>query len=351
MRSNPREFTPNGRGNSPRISAPNGIVVVGASAGGITPLKTLAAGLPPDLPASVAIVLHVSPDVPSRLPQILARAGPLRATHAENGEPLEAGRIVVAPPDRHLLVTGGRTVVVRGPRENQARPAIDPLFRSAASTFGDRVVAVILSGARSDGVAGCAAVSARGGTVLVQRPDEADFPDMPAAAIAVDHPNAVLPLSELAAAVAARVADWRGGAPISDNGESAMNLENSYATFDEAVIERGRPPGSSSTISCPARGGVLWEVDDGDLLRFRCRVGHAYTAEGPLEDQSEVVDRALWSAFQALHEKAALAERIAARNDVQGRERTRSRFEAMAREAREQADTIRDVRLQRDAAA
>jgi two-component system chemotaxis response regulator CheB len=325
--------------------------VVGASAGGIAPLKTLAAGLPADLPASVAVVLHVSPDAPSRLPQILAHAGPLRATHAENGEPLEAGRIVVAPPDRHLLVAGGRCVVVRGPRENQARPAIDPLFRSAASTFGDRVVAVILSGARSDGVAGCAAVSARGGTVFVQRPDEADFPDMPEAAIAVDHPSAVLHLSELAAAIAAAVADWRGGAPISDNGQSAMNLENSYAAFDEEVVERGRPPGSSSTVSCPACGGVLWEVDEGELLRFRCRVGHAYTAESTLEDQAEVVDRALWSAFRALHEKAALAERIAARNDVRGRERTRTRFEAMAQEAREQADVIRDVLLQRDAAA
>jgi two-component system chemotaxis response regulator CheB len=285
------------------------------------------------------------------LPQILARAGPLRAAHAENGEPLEAGRIVVAPPDRHLLVTRGRCVVVRGPRENQARPAIDPLFRSAASTYGDRVVAVILSGARSDGMAGCAAVSARGGTVLVQRPDEADFPDMPTAAIEVDHLSAVLPLSELAAAIAATVADWRGSAPISDNGRSAMNLENSYAAFDEEDVERGRPPGTSSTVSRPACGGVLWEVDDGELLRFRCRVGHAYTAEGTLDNQAQVIDRALWSAFWALHEKAELGKRIAARNDLQGRERTRARFEAMAQEAREQADVIRDVLLRRDAAA
>jgi two-component system chemotaxis response regulator CheB len=315
----------------------------------VAALKTLVAGLPPDLEAAVAVVLHVSPDAPSHLPHILSRAGPLRATHAVDGEPLHAEHIFVAPPDHHLLVRDGRCIVVRGPREHHVRPAIDPLFRSAVSAFGDRTIAVILSGARADGVAGCAAVSASGGTVIVQRPDEADFPDMPATAIEVDHPDAVLSIAEIAPAIATSVEDWRGAAAMSENGGSAMNLETSYAAFDRAAVEQGQPPGSPSALSCPECGGVLWEVDDGDLLRFRCRVGHAYTAESTLDDQGHAIDEALWSAFRALHEKAVLAERIAARTHASGRERTGKRFEATAREAREQADVIRDVLLRRNA--
>src|SRR5262249_49919901 len=157
-------------------------VVVGASAGGVEALTTVAAGLPRDLPAPVAVVLHVSPRSESRLPQILSRAGPLPALHARDGEPLYPGRIYVAPPDHHLLVQDGRCAVVRGPREHHVRPAIDPLFRSAAARFGRRAVGVILSGARADGVAGAAALSRAGGAVIVQDPRDAAFPEMPSKA-------------------------------------------------------------------------------------------------------------------------------------------------------------------------
>jgi two-component system chemotaxis response regulator CheB len=180
-------------------------VVVGASAGGIEALKTLAAGLPPELPAAVAVVLHVSPHADSRLPEILARAGLLPVSHASDGEPLRTGHIYVAPPDRHLLLRDGRCVVTLGPRENYARPAIDPLFRSAAAEFGHRVVAVVLSGTLSDGVAGAKAVSQAGGSVIVQDPSRAVFPDLPWNAITRDHPDRVLPPEQIAAEISAQV--------------------------------------------------------------------------------------------------------------------------------------------------
>jgi two-component system chemotaxis response regulator CheB len=180
---------------------PSSLVVIGASAGGIEPLKEIAAGLPADLDAAVAVVVHVSPTAESRLPAILERTGPLPAGHARDAEPLAVGRIYVAPPDRHLLAVDGKCAVVRGPRENSFRPAINPLFRSAAA-YGSRVVAVILSGTMADGVAGAALVSSVGGTVIVQDPEEAEFPAMPENVIARDHPDCVLPLAAIPKAIA-----------------------------------------------------------------------------------------------------------------------------------------------------
>ncbi|HEX6123143.1 MAG TPA: chemotaxis protein CheB, partial [Ktedonobacterales bacterium] len=130
------------------------LIVIGASAGGVEALITIARELPHDLPAAVCVVLHVPPHVPSLLPKILAQAGPLPATHARDQEPLLPGRIYVAPPDHHLLARQGHLRVTRGPRENRSRPAVDPLFRTAAHAYGPRVIGVVLSGALDDGTAG-----------------------------------------------------------------------------------------------------------------------------------------------------------------------------------------------------
>lgn len=325
------------------------LVVVGASAGGVEPLKEIVGALPAGLPAALAVVLHV-PATGSRLPEILDRSGVLRAEHAEDGEPLLAGRIYVAPPDNHLLVRDSHCVVVRGPRENGARPAIDPLFRSAALSFGRRTVAVVLSGARDDGVAGAAAVSSRGGCVIVQDPAEADFPGMPASTIHRDHPDRVVPLEGIADAIEAAVKNLSEEGAVSENGRDEMSIETSYAQLDEKTIERSAPPGRPSAFSCPACGGVLWEVDDG-LHRFRCRVGHAYTAESVLDEESEEVDKALWAAFRALHERADLATRSARRSRRSGSSRVADRLDANAREALDQAELIRRILLERDASS
>jgi two-component system chemotaxis response regulator CheB len=317
------------------------MVVVGASAGGVEALTTLAGGLPADLEAAVCVVLHLPAGADSRLAHILSRAGPLPAVQARGGEELKRGRVYVAPPDRHLMVRGRHVLLGRGAHENGVRPSIDVLFRSAAVTYGRRAVAVVLSGSRDDGVAGASAVGARGGCVMVQSPDDALFPSMPSNTVSRDHPDRVLPLADLAAAVTAAVRHLSEEAPMSENGGQEMSLETEYATLDPGAIDREGPPGEPSAFGCPTCGGVLWELDDPELLRFRCRVGHAFTADGAVEAQGEEVEAALWTALRALQERAQLSERLAARVGSAGASQSRARFEAFAREAREHADVIR----------
>ncbi|MGH3911822.1 MAG: chemotaxis protein CheB [Pseudonocardiaceae bacterium] len=161
------------------------LVVVGASADGVEALRTMVHGFPPDLDAAVLIVLHIPPGAPSALPKILARSGPLPAIAARDGQRIMTGHIYVAPADRHLLIRDGQIALSRGPLENGHRPAVDPLFRSAARHFGSRVIGVILSGSRDDGTAGLAAIVERGGIPIVQEPDTALHRSMPCTAL--DH--------------------------------------------------------------------------------------------------------------------------------------------------------------------
>ncbi|HZD87425.1 MAG TPA: chemotaxis protein CheB [Gaiellaceae bacterium] len=319
------------------------LVVVGASAGGVQALSELVARLPDDLAAAVCVVLHLHAGTESRLARILGRAGPLAAEQAQPAQQLVAGRILVAPPDQHLLVRDRHALVSRGPHENGFRPSIDVLFRSAAVAYGARTVAVVLSGTRDDGVEGASAIGRRGGSVFVQDPDDSLFPGLPAATVARDHPHRVLPLAELAGAVAAAVHRLSEEVAMSENEGDAMSLETDYAMLDHDAIERGGPSGRPSVYSCPECGGVLWEVGDGDQLRFRCRVGHAYTAEGAVDAQRASVEEALWTALRALQERAQLSERLAGRVGQAGANQSRRRFESFAREAREQAEVIRRV--------
>jgi two-component system, chemotaxis family, protein-glutamate methylesterase/glutaminase len=327
---------------------PSSLVVVGASAGGVEPLREIISALPADLAAAVVVVLHV-PREGSRLPEILTRAAQMPAAHATSGEPLAAGRIYVAPPDRHLLVRDGRAVVVRGPRENSARPAIDPLFRSAALEFAARTVAVVLSGVRNDGALGARAISEQGGCVIVQDPADADFPGMPESAIARDHPDRVLPATAIAPAIVKAVQRLSQEAPVSENERDEMALETRYAELDRDTVEQWDPPGTPSPFSCPACGGVLWEVDDG-LQRFRCRVGHAYTADGVLDEESEEIDKALWAAYRALQERADLSTRSATRARERGSRGVAERFDEQAGASLDQAELIRSILLERNGA-
>ena len=319
------------------------LVVMGASAGGVEALTTLVHGLPEDLDAAVCVVLHLPATIESRLAAILSRAGPLPAIQARGGEQLLPGRIYVAPPGLHLTVHSGHTVVARGPHENGVRPSIDVLFRSAAVSYGHRTVAVVLSGARDDGVSGASAVGSRGGCVFVQDPADSLFASLPEHAVSRDHPDRVLPLAQLAAAVADAVRRLSEEVKVSENGARDMRLETQYATLDADALERDGPPGESPLYGCPACGGVLWELEDGELPRFRCRVGHAYSAEGAVEAQGGSVETALWTALRALQERAQLSERLAARVGAAGAKQSQARFEEFAREAHEQAEAIRGL--------
>jgi len=309
------------------------VVVVGASAGGVEALRAFARALPPDFGAAVLIVLHVPATGASALPQILTRDGPLTAIHATDGEPLVPGRIFVAPPNNHLLVNGGRVELTRGPRENGHRPAIDPLFRSAAAAYDSRVAGVVLSGTLDDGTAGLYEIKRRGGATLVQDPDEALYPAMPSSAIAFVDPDHVLPTTELVdvlVRLTASTNDLQGT-------EGQMPDQAPNPSVEDAQ------PGHRAPFSCPDCGGTLWSTQNGDLESYRCRVGHAFTENALVGRHEDVVDRALWTAYRALEERAAMSHRLARRLGERGRAESALRFLRQAQESSRHAEELRRV--------
>ena len=322
------------------------VVVAGASAGGVEALGALAGSLPRDFPAPLAFVLHV-PGGSSVLPQILTRAGGPPATHAQDGEELRAGHIYVAPPDRHLLLRAGRAHVVRGPTENGHRPSVDPLFRSAALASGPGATGVVLTGSGDDGAAGAAAVAARGGAVVVQDPREALDAAMPEYARLAVPDAAACPLGAIGALLERLVRDERSrrhGGFV----EQEFRLEEAFAMFDMDAISNGEPPGEPAGFACPACGGALWQIDDESVLRFRCRVGHAYSAESLLDGEGEQLDQALWSALRALEERGDLSRRIARRFRDRGIDTRARRYDAQSKEAERHAGLIREMLLTRN---
>jgi two-component system, chemotaxis family, protein-glutamate methylesterase/glutaminase len=321
----------------------HGIVVVGASAGGVEALAELAASLPSDLSAAVFIVLHLPATGTSALPEILHRHGPLPAARVKDGEPIQPGRIYVAPPDHHVLLRTGHVHLSRGPREHGHRPAIDPLFRSAAREYSTRVIGLVLSGALDDGTAGLLAIKSRGGIAVVQDPADALYPGMPSNAlehVPVDH---VLPAASVGELLARLIADSteRPSEPPPTGMQVAVEMEG----FSLEAFE-GNHPGRPSGFSCPDCNGVLWQFrDGGGLERFRCRVGHAWSPESLLTQQSEALEAALWVALRSLEERAALARRLAEPARNRGHSITATRFEEQAAEAQQAARLVRDLLL------
>ncbi|GAA0805708.1 chemotaxis protein CheB [Spirilliplanes yamanashiensis] len=307
------------------------------SAGGVEALKALVAGLPPDFPGALLVVLHVPHDAPSALPAILDRAGPLPARHAVDGEELRPGRVYVAPADRHLLVIGGRIRLSHGPSENGHRPAIDPLFRSAARAYGRRVVAVVLSGSRDDGAAGLQTVAAHGGLTVVQDPADALFPSMPAAALARATPDHVLPAAKIGGLLTGITAmSLPDPTPADDRPDPQLDLE--VAMSDLADVTTADLPVAPAGYGCPSCGGSLHELGHEPLPRFRCRVGHAWSPESLLDEQAVATEGALWMALRALEEKAALSRRMA---DGHSGGHVSDRYDRSAREAEKAGRLIR----------
>jgi two-component system chemotaxis response regulator CheB len=314
------------------------IIVIGASAGGIQALTTLVAGLPREFPASLLVVVHIPPYAISRLPEILSRSGPLPAAHARHGEAIEPGRIYIAPPDRHLLVRAGWIELSRGPRENHCRPAIDPLFRTAARVYGARVIGIILSGALYDGSMGLLAIKTRGGMAIVQDPQEAIVDSMPRRAIERVEAEHVLPVAEMAAALT----DLIRQPVIAQGGTSMENAidpeERLEAVIAEDFVEQASDGRIEETtiFTCPDCGGVLWqgaEGSEGSVLRFRCHVGHAFAPEVLLSQKSEELETALWSSLRLLKEKATLTLQLANRTRTSGNGKATQAAERIAEQA------------------
>jgi len=314
----------------PRSDEPSLVIGIGASAGGVEALRNALAGLPEGLDVAVLVVLHLPPGGKSLLAPILDRVTRLDADVAIDGQPVTAGRIYVAPADRHMLIHNRRIVLSRGPKENGARPAVDPTLRSMAYGYGPRSVAVILSGALGDGSAGAAAVAGTGGIVIVQDPAEAIVPTMPDSALhAVSGRARVLPAADMGPALA-QIADERR----SIREDVAMLPDASCGPRSEAT-----PAGPPTSLTCPECGGPLWDSPQGDVPGYRCRVGHVYSEDALVDAQAVSVEAALWSAVEVLEERAELLRRVARRRaDLP---RARGHLEQGAADALRRAQLIR----------
>ncbi|WP_410673988.1 chemotaxis protein CheB [Amycolatopsis sp. cmx-4-68] len=318
------------------------VVVAGASAGGVEALRALVRSLPADFPAAVLVAMHLSPSAHSALPLILDRSGPLPALPATHGAPLRPGVIHVAPPDHHLLTDDGSMVLTGGPTENGHRPAINATFRSAAVTAGPRVIGVILSGALDDGALGLRSIVDRGGLAVVQDPADALYSGMPESALALVEAECVLPAAELGAALDKLVrtpvdgADARPPSP-------ALLLEDRIARDGVRLgsVAPGELPPSGYT--CPDCQGALMEVDAAG--QYRCRIGHAWSAEALLGAHDTEFQRALWTALRSLDEKAALAERLRQNSEHRNHGLLVHRYAGTAKECTAAAETLRKFLL------
>ena len=320
---------------------PSRAVVIGASAGGIEPLRELTRGLPGGLDVAVLIVLHLPATSESVLPSLL-RQGGLLSAHAVDNEPLEAGRIYVARPDHHLLVHPRTVRSIRGPRINGYRPSVDPLFRSAALSFGTAAIGVILSGALDDGASGLRAVKDHGGLAIVQDPADALYDGMPRAAIEATSVDAVVPLSSLVQTllafidrpIAARVVPPVAAA-IED--ESFVGIAELSREMEHVEERSGKP----SEFGCPLCGGVLWETEHAAM--FACRVGHSFTSRTLAHAQSRNVDGALWNALRASEESAALCGRLRDAAARRGHTHSLNYFAERAAETERRAAVLRGL--------
>ncbi|WP_437805153.1 chemotaxis protein CheB [Sorangium sp. So ce1078] len=307
------------------------IIAIGASAGGVEALIALTGGLPSDLPAALFVVLHTPATARSTLARILGRSTRLHVGVAVDGEPIELGSIYIAPPDNHLMVGDGVVRVVHSAKENGHRPAVDPLFRTAAEMYGARVIGVVLSGMRDCGTAGLLDIKRRGGVAVVQDPRDAQFPEMPQSAldnVPVDH---CVPLARLPPLLSELVRQRAGAAPAEAEsphglvGEKVESLENEF--------------------TCPGCGGNLVRSGDGASLQFKCKVGHRYSPEGLEDEQATALDAALWIALRTIEDTAALARRMSARAAERNQPQIQAHFEEKVRVAEERGALVRRALL------
>ena len=306
------------------------LVVIGGSAGAVEGLHQLFCSLPGDFPLPICAVIHVSPRAPAVLANVLGRRTRIKVTVAEDGAALEPGVALIAPPDRHLIVTSEGVKLTIDAKENRQRPAVDALFRTAARLYGADTIGVILSGALDDGAAGLQAIKEAGGVAIVQSPADALIPDMPRNALARAAVDYAVPLAEMGA-----VLDRLARQPLSDAGR---NLPATSLAADDP-----RTDGKPSLLACPDCNGTLWEINDGETLNFRCRVGHSYSLQSLLAAQDESIERALWTAVRVLEETAALSRRLEEQARGRGHRSSALYFADRAEAAERDAMVVRNA--------
>lgn len=322
------------------------LIVIGASTGGLAALRKIFSRLPADFPAPILVVMHIG-SMESVLPAILSSSTDLPVRHAANEVPLQAGTILIGPSDYHLLVEDSHVRLSHGPKENHARPAIDPLFRSAAITHNSKVIGVILTGNLDDGVVGLQAIKAYGGLAMVQDPKEAEVPSMPQNALNYVEVDYCLSLDDIAATLVklVRQSPPRKSDNSIDHSTQTSIMENRFAFGEEHFpdIEKLDRIGTRSVQTCPECGGTLWEINDSVPVRFRCHTGHAFTGRSLLQVQNRLSEDALWSAVRALHEKHTLLKRLASEAQRRGTSDAAAEHEAAAELAIQHAEALQKM--------
>jgi two-component system, chemotaxis family, protein-glutamate methylesterase/glutaminase len=325
------------------------IIVVGASAGGVTSLEQLVSGLPTDLLGAVFVVLHIPPDAVSRLPQILSRSGPLSAVHAQDGDRIRPRQIYVAPPDHHLLIDGDRIGVKKGPRENRFRPSIDALFRSAAYTYRTRVIGVVLSGVLDDGTSGLWSIKRLGGMTVVQDPEDAAHNAMPLNAleqVEIDHSLPARDMGPLLARLS-RQGPAAASETVSDPSRQ-MEIEVAVAAGGNAFARGIMECTELSPFTCPECHGALVKLKEGTMTRFRCHTGHAFSKSALLAGVTEAVDHSLWQVTRALEECVMLLEQMARDLQERGETAEADRVLLKARDTERRASALQAITLQHE---
>jgi two-component system, chemotaxis family, protein-glutamate methylesterase/glutaminase len=318
------------------------VIALGASAGGFNALRELLSQLPSDLPAAVFIVLHLRAHAPDRFAHTLGHDSSLRVEFAMHGEKWVRGRVYLAPPDQHMLIEGERIFLAHGPRENGSRPAIDPTFRSIAANFGGRAIGGLLTGMLNDGTSGLIAIQECGGLTVIQDPRDALYPSMPLSAMSAMQVDYIVPLAELAQLLL-RLVNEPQGKTVGPSEQLKLEIEIAKNRIGTPDLPDGL--GTRSTLTCPQCNGVLWEISEGGLLRFRCHSGHTYTLDSLAVEQASALSRALANAVRALAERVALMRRMA--EDARNRNQMGSadEWERRAQEYEEQVQVIRNIML------
>lgn len=326
------------------------IIVIGASAGGFEALKKLVSGLPADLPASIFVVWHLSPDLQETvLPEVLSKTGRLRAKTAVDGELIRRGNIYVAPPDHHLLLEREKMRVTRGPKENRFRPAVDPMFRSAAYSFGSRVVGVILSGNLGDGTAGLWTVKYLGGTAVVQDPLDAEFNGMPNSAMREVKVDYCLPITEIASVLTKLATERAGETPeLTMREEEKLKTEIQIAAEHSALEQGVFELGELSPYTCPECHGVMVRLKDGGIMRFRCHTGHAFSADALLAGIAENVEDSIWNTVRVMEENLMLLWQLGENLAENGHKKISETYFAKARETEECINLMRQTAMNQE---
>ncbi|MBO2011291.1 chemotaxis protein CheB [Hymenobacter negativus] len=326
------------------------IVVIGASAGGVTALLDLVAALPHDFPAPILIVQHVAAYAQSFLPQLLSRVSPLKARHAQDGDSIEPGTIYIAPPDHHLLMEGDTLLVTRGPKENRFRPSIDALFRSAAYTYGPRVIGVVLTGYLDDGTSGLWSVQRMGGVTVVQDPHDAEAPAMPANALEFVKADHVVPLAEMSTLLTRLTLEPAPAKPHVTKSElDLLQIELTIAKHDNAFEMGIIKKGELTPFTCPDCHGALTQLVEGKMLRYRCHTGHAYTVNALLSEVTQSVESMLYQSMRGLEETKMLLNNLADYFTKNQEPKVADLFSRKAEQTGKQARVVHDSIMKHEA--